>query len=347
MTATSISKPCWPALPGGCYFPPPMDPICHTLVGASLAQAGLKRRTALGTATLLIGANLPDVDLVSRAWGTIPMLEWRRGWTHGVLALVALPMLLTGLVLAWDRVGRKRSSDKIPASAKQLLLLSGVAVLTHPTLDWLNTYGMRWLMPFSDRWYYGDALFIVDPWVWLVLAAGIVLSLSRERRHGISSPGRPALVALALVTVYILSMFGLSAVTARRLASAYAAHTGVPPMDVMAGPVPLNPLRRSIVIQTRDHYVVGDYSWLPAEWTESEDVYPTLRRGMRDSNVHQAVTQPAGRGFLSWTRFPTYTVEDTTKPSVVHLLDLRYATQPTAPFGAIAIPPTTSGRGTP
>ncbi len=324
-----------------------MDPLCHTLVGASLAQAGLKRRTALGTATLLIGANLPDVDFVSRAWGTVPMLEWRRGWTHGVLALAVLPILLTGLMLAWDRVGRKRSSDKIPVSAKQLLLLSGVAVLTHPTLDWLNTYGMRWLMPFSDRWYYGDALFIVDPWVWLVLAAGIVLSLSRERRHSAASSGRPALVALALVTVYILSMFGLSAVTERRLASAYASQTGVAPIYVMAGPVPLNPLRRSIVIQTRDHYVVGDYSWLPAGWTEGERTYPTLQRGMRDSNVHHAVTQPAGRGFLSWTRFATYTVEDTTKPSIVHLIDLRYATEPTAPFGTVAIPPTTSGRGTP
>jgi len=36
----------------------------------------------------------------------------------------------------------------------------------HPTLDWLNTYGMRWLMPFSGRWFYGDAVFIVDPGCW-------------------------------------------------------------------------------------------------------------------------------------------------------------------------------------
>ncbi len=324
-----------------------MDPICHTLVGASLAQAGLKRRTALGTATLLIGANLPDVDFVSRAWGTVPMLEWRRGWTHGVLALVVLPLVLTGLMLAWDRAGRKRSSDRIPASAKQLLLLSSIAVLSHPTLDWLNTYGMRWLMPFSDRWYYGDALFIIDPWVWLVLAAGLGVSWSRER-SGVAAPShRPALVALGVVTVYIVAMLGLSAVTERRLARAYAAQTGVRALDVMAGPVPLNPLRRSIVIQTRDHYVVGDYSWLPTRWAESDRAYPSLRRGLRDSNVHQAVTQPAGLGFLSWARYPTYAVEDTTRPSVVHLIDLRYATEPNAPFGTLAIPPSTSERGTP
>src|SRR5437867_3457187 len=42
-----------------------MDPICHTLVGLCLADSGLKRRTALGTATLVIAANLPDVDVLA------------------------------------------------------------------------------------------------------------------------------------------------------------------------------------------------------------------------------------------------------------------------------------------
>ena len=37
-------------------------------------------------------------------------------------------------------------------------------------MDVLNSYGVRLLMPFSGRWFYGDALYIVDPW--LYLAAG-------------------------------------------------------------------------------------------------------------------------------------------------------------------------------
>ena len=42
-----------------------MDNICHTLVGAAMAEAGLKRRTALGSATLMIAANFPDVDVLA------------------------------------------------------------------------------------------------------------------------------------------------------------------------------------------------------------------------------------------------------------------------------------------
>ena len=63
-----------------------MDNITHTLVGAALGEAGLKRQSGLAMAALLIGANLPDVDAIyevlAKAW------TFRRGLTHGVLALV-------------------------------------------------------------------------------------------------------------------------------------------------------------------------------------------------------------------------------------------------------------------
>src|SRR5690606_12985534 len=61
------------------------------------------------------------------------------------------------------------------ARAGPLLGVTTLAVLTHPTLDWLNNYGMRWLMPFDGRWFYGDALFIIDPWVWLALGGLLFL----------------------------------------------------------------------------------------------------------------------------------------------------------------------------
>ena len=43
-----------------------MDNLCHALVGAAIGEAGMKRRTAYGTAALIIGSNLPDVDALFR-----------------------------------------------------------------------------------------------------------------------------------------------------------------------------------------------------------------------------------------------------------------------------------------
>jgi inner membrane protein len=159
-----------------------MDPIAHTFAGMALAAAGLRRATPLAAAALVIGANVPDVDVLSGAFGEFAPMAFRRGWTHGVLALVLWPFVLAGLLLTWDRyVRRKRAPDGAPARAGPLLALAAVGVVTHPALDWLNNYGLRWLMPFDGRWFYGDAVFIIDPWLWLMLGGAAFLTFSRSR----------------------------------------------------------------------------------------------------------------------------------------------------------------------
>lgn len=159
-----------------------MDPIAHSFTGATLAAAGLRRATPLATAALLMGANAPDVDVLAGFGPDQAALAFRRGWTHGVLALAIWPFLLTGVLLAWDRWVRRRRDPIAPsARAAPLLALSALAVITHPTLDWVNNYGMRWLMPFDGRWFYGDALFVIDPWIWLTLGGVLFLMYSRSR----------------------------------------------------------------------------------------------------------------------------------------------------------------------
>ncbi|MFP3941203.1 MAG: metal-dependent hydrolase [Thermoanaerobaculia bacterium] len=89
-----------------------MDPLTHTLVGASLAQTRLARLGALprrlAAGTLIVGANLPDVDAAAYFVSSDFALEHRRGWTHGVLAMVVLPLVLAGVAFAWDRLRRRR-----------------------------------------------------------------------------------------------------------------------------------------------------------------------------------------------------------------------------------------------
>src|SRR5688572_32258706 len=111
-----------------------MDNVCHTLVGAALAESGLKRKTALGSATLMIAANFPDIDVIAVPLGH--SLGFRRGITHGVPALIVLPVLLTLIMIAWHR-WRGKGTD--PPDPRGLLLLSAIGILTHPFLDWMNT----------------------------------------------------------------------------------------------------------------------------------------------------------------------------------------------------------------
>ena len=159
-----------------------MDNLTHSLVGALLGQAGLKRKTGLAMPALIIGANLPDVDASCYLWltGSEP-LAFRRGITHGPPAWLLLPLVLAAILWGWDRGRRsaaKRPEARLPVRFGWLYALAFIACLTHPALDWMNSYGIRLLEPFSQRWFYGDVLFIIDPWLWalhglrhLVLAA--------------------------------------------------------------------------------------------------------------------------------------------------------------------------------
>src|SRR2546421_11393608 len=129
-----------------------MDNLCHTLVGAALGEAGLKRRTRYGSATLMMASNLPDIDVLVFATST-PSVAFRRGWTHGILADVFLPLLLTGIILLVARRSRARGAAEPPGPPVrpgQLLLLSYIGVTLHVLMDLLNNYGVRLLMPFSQ-----------------------------------------------------------------------------------------------------------------------------------------------------------------------------------------------------
>ncbi len=320
-----------------------MDNICHTLVGAALAQTGLERRTRCGTATLLIGANLPDVDALSYVWGGgVTALSFRRGWSHGVLAMVVLPVVLTGLVLLWNRLlgGTEARAAAPPVRPAQVALLASISILTHPLLDYMNTYGMRWFMPFVNRWYYADGLFIVDPWIWAVLAAGVFLSKTGKGEGGTGKGwprvqrGKPALAALLVVGAYALAMVASSLVMQRKIVRALAAQ-GTPPLRVMVSPVPVNPFRRLVVIDDGGQYRFGTVDWLRRPAFELEPY--TVAVNAQAPTARAAAGTPEGRAFLGWARFPFFLVETSRAGSVVHIVDARYTMDPDAGFGAVAV----------
>ncbi len=182
-----------------------MDNLTHSLVGALIGQAGLKRRTGLAMPALVIGANVPDIDAACLLWlDGVEHLAVRRGITHGPIAWMLLPLILAGALYGFDRwqaTRGRRPESRAPVHFGLLYALSFIACLTHPALDWLNTYGVRLLEPFSSRWFYGDVLFIIDVWLWAGLGLATWLSLRREKRGG--AWRQPARIALAAGLAYI------------------------------------------------------------------------------------------------------------------------------------------------
>jgi inner membrane protein len=289
----------------------------------------------MGTAALIVGANLPDIDAVTYLGPPMVDLAWRRGWTHGVLALILLPVLLTGTLLLLHRLRERRSSVARTLHSRQLLVLSFIAVLSHPILDTLNTYGVRWLMPFSGRWYYGDALFIVDPYVWLMLAAGVMWSW-RRRRTGAPGAGRPAQWALTAFTVYAAAMWVAGAAVRKTTSRGVEANSGSHVLRAMAGPLPITLSDRSYVAEQETVYRVG-----MVHLFRRNSQLGLMRTFPRGRPVHPAFAVAEStatmRRFLSWARFPTFRIDQLGDEYLVHAVDLRYAREPRDGFGAVTV----------
>ena len=300
-----------------------MDNLAHSLAGAALAEAGLKHKTGLATATLILAANLPDVDAIGLLLGE--NLAWRRGWTHGPVAMLILPPLLVAALVLFDRWQMRRGTrpvDRPVLHRGWLLALAYIGWFSHPFLDFMNTYGIRVLMPFSERWFYGDILFIIDVWLWIALGVGVWLSRRRGKAQA-SRAAIPAQVSLALVTAYIAAM-GASSVAAERLAKRAAEVRGLGPVrNVVASPVPINPFRRRIVFATDHAYGFAVMNWFPpVSLTLEQRLIP---RNMDHPAVAEARKVKAVRDFLYWSRLPFARVERTATGTRVILADARYA----------------------
>ena len=153
-----------------------MDNITHSLAGWALGQAGLKAQSRKGLAALILGANMPDVD-VFFGWVPWDPLAIHRGFTHSLLGGVLLmPPLLAGLLWLLDRWQVSRGAafrSGLPMRIGWLVALCYLGALSHPSLDVLTTYSVQLLSPFSSAWFHADGLFIIDLWLWLLLALSI------------------------------------------------------------------------------------------------------------------------------------------------------------------------------
>jgi inner membrane protein len=154
----------------------PMENFAHTLFGLSLAKAGLERATPLAATALIISSSMPDIDVVMGLIGGTPAyLTHHRGLTHSFIGVFALAVFLTMLLSFFDRRLRlRRNAFLRPTRPMRLFALSCLGGLGHLFMDYTNSYGVRPLLPMSERWFYGDLAFVLDPWLWLILGSSVV-----------------------------------------------------------------------------------------------------------------------------------------------------------------------------
>jgi len=212
-----------------------VDNVTHGLAGLLVADAAshwLARRgraveprvrralSVLG----IVAAEFPDSDLVYSGpvlhMGPLGYLLHHRGHTHTIVWAVASAVGLWLVARWWVRRGsveggslhggslKGGSTTGMSLVSRTMLAVALIGTLSHLLLDWTNSYGVHPFWPFDGRWFYGDAVFIVEPWLWLVAIPALYFH----------RPSRTGRVLLPLLFVLILAAVALLGQVARDVA---------------------------------------------------------------------------------------------------------------------------------
>lgn len=158
--------------------------MTHAFAGAVLAHATLPSgsRTATRRAAVALGiaaANAPDVDVLYTGLLTgdepIGYLLHHRGHSHTLPGLIVLAAMLM-LVLRWYRPARAALAWGSGRAA--ILVAAGLA--SHVLLDSANSYGSHLFYPLSSRWFYGEMIFVLEPWMWVIFGVPVALSATNR-----------------------------------------------------------------------------------------------------------------------------------------------------------------------
>ena len=303
-----------------------VDNLTHTLTAVAISQAGLNRKTRFATLTVILGANLPDIDLIARLDSSATYLKYHRGITHSILGVTVLALLLEWTVSVLGRKAQPRPHGAGPPLAGRWLLLAAwLGTASHLLLDFTNAYGVRLFMPFSARWYAWDIMFIFDPLLLALLIIGLglpsILGLVSEE-VGVKQM-RPRWGAVFSLCALAL-LWGVRDFAHRRVLTQLDAHTysNENPLRLGAFPVAINPFAWTGVVETESAYHV-----LAAD-ARANDIDPdsahVYHKPAPSAALDSALKTRTAGIFMNFARFPWAQVEENDEGFSVTIRDLRF-----------------------
>ncbi len=301
-----------------------MDNITHTLTGLAISQAGFNRKTRYATLAIVIGANLPDIDMVSRFGGNVDYLEYHRGITHSIIGVTVLGALLAGIVYLLGKRARPTKAGP-PINGLWLLLGCWVATSSHLLLDFTNAYGVRPFLPFNGHWYAWDIEPIIDPLLWLVLIAGLALpALFRliSEEVGARKTGYQGGAIFALCAV--VALWGLRDFSHSRALNMLNSMTyrQAIPQRASAFPGFTNPFDWTGVVETPQAFYVLPVDVL-SEGLDAQDAR-VFHKPAPSPALEAAMATRTARVFMDFARYPWPQVVSNENGVTVTIRDLRF-----------------------
>ncbi|WP_249976832.1 metal-dependent hydrolase [Vreelandella olivaria] len=218
-----------------------MDSITQAALGAAVGGAILGRR--LGRKAVLIGAllgTLPDLDVAIDYGDAVANVTEHRGFSHSLFVLTGFATLLALLC--------HRFAPARDITLGRWWCFFTLALITHPLLDSLTTYGTQLFWPLDVPPSAWPIVFIIDPFYTLPLLMGVIIAVISQRMRKYCALG------LAVSSVYLLLAAGAKWSVEQRLTPTLA-QQGLEEAPVLIQPTPFNiVLWRATVIGEERYY---------------------------------------------------------------------------------------------
>jgi len=281
-----------------------MDTATHFAMGFGLAglayldplvaqTPGLAEAVMIGT---VIGSQAPDLDGFTRLFGSAAYIRHHRGMSHSIPALFAWTMATFGLIQFF-----------MPQTAwLHLLAWCFLAVCLHVFVDLFNAYGTQGLSPFNRKWIALNAIFIFDPFIFLLHLVGFMLWMAG------ADPGITFLwIYLLLACYYIV-----------RIQARNKARQQVKDIVGLKGSYTVFPTlswsQWTFLVKTDTHWHVGELN------TGEALIFDTLAIKPPNELVNLAMKDHKVKSFLSFANYVHVEVKEQPFGYEIRWVDLRY-----------------------
>jgi inner membrane protein len=298
-----------------------MDPLTHIVVSIAAGRAGLNRVTRLATSMLIVSGVAADLDWLAALAGPKTFLEGHRTLTHSLLGTAAIAIITA---LCFTFATRKHPSS--PINFWRAVAVCAIGASVHVLLDLTNSYGVKLLWPFSQKWYAWDLAVQLDLVILLILSAGILLPMlfrlvgeeigaQRKTKGAVSAAIAIVLVFVYVGTRYILHERAITLINSRL-------YNGAPPLAVGAFPDSSSPFHWAGVIATETALLRVEVPVI----IEKYDPFAAkpFYKPEESLALDAARASSSAQLFLNFARFPRAHVERTEHGSHVEITDMRF-----------------------
>lgn len=230
-----------------------MDSLTQIVLGAAVGEAVLGRK--VGNKAILYGAiagTIPDLDIfASHFTDTVSALAIHRGFTHSIVFSVLFAPVFGWLVSRYEKYKEFKSWS----------WLFFWALITHPILDAYTTWGTQLFWPLDLRLAF-KTIFVIDPLYTLPFLVFLILTMFQNR----TSKKRRLYNTLGLTvsSLYLGLTFILKEVALTQFEQELLTQN-IEYKQIDTRPSPLNTILWNANVETKDSYLLGDYSFFDTQ----------------------------------------------------------------------------------